>query len=316
MEALYLKTELSNRIGELMRVMAPVNHFFANSAWAQRRGDPEICDFMVGNPQELPLPDFVSALQKWSTPQNKDWYGYKDNEPTPQTVVAQSLQQQLGLPFEAQDIFLTNGAFAALSVTLATIVDPGDEVIFISPPWFFYETLITAAGATPVRVKCDPVTFDLDLEAIGRAITAKTRAIIINSPNIIGSLRAEHFDPSKDLKAYAQAVARYTALRSLASRRRFFLVGGRGRPEPREPRSAEDDAILGQLVRKALESLGDECRRMIMAYFLQERTYAELAVELGVPVGTVKSRLFRCLKRAHAILSGRGRAAALQREVT
>lgn len=133
---------------------------------------------------------------------------------------------------------------------------------------------------------------------------------------VIGSLRAEHFDPSKDLKAYAQAVARYTALRSLASRRRFFLVGGRGRPEPREPRSAEDDAILGQLVRKALESLGDECRRMIMAYFLQERTYAELAVELGVPVGTVKSRLFRCLKRAHAILSGRGRAAALQREVT
>jgi aspartate aminotransferase len=183
MEALYPKIEDFNRIGRLTKIVAPAAHFLANSVWAQRVGDPEISDFMLGNPQEPPLPDFVSALQKWSTPQNKAWYAYKDNEPTPRAVVAQSLQQQLGLPFEAQDIFLTNGAFAALSVTLTTIIDPGDEVIFISPPWFFYETLIAAAGAVPVRVKCDPVTFDLDLEGIGRAITSKTRAIIINSPN-------------------------------------------------------------------------------------------------------------------------------------
>jgi aspartate/methionine/tyrosine aminotransferase len=61
---------------------------------------------------------------------------------------------------------LTNGAFAALAVVLGAIVDPGDEVIFLSPPWFFYEALIAAAGARPVRVKIDPTTFDLDLDAI------------------------------------------------------------------------------------------------------------------------------------------------------
>lgn len=175
--------EYSERIGHLHRLMAEINDFFTESTWAQRVGERDICDFVLGNPHEMPLPAFTAALQKWSQPQNKDWYAYKENEPGPRAVVAQSLRRQRGLPFEAADVFLTNGAFAALSVTLTAVTDPGDEVIFISPPWFFYETLIAAAGATPVRVKCDPETFDLDLAAIEKAISSRTRAIIINSPH-------------------------------------------------------------------------------------------------------------------------------------
>jgi aspartate aminotransferase len=79
---------------------------------------------------------------------------------------------------------MTNGNFAGLAVALRTVVDVGDEVIFVSPPWFFYETLIVAAGATPVRVYADRErSFDLDLEAIEAAITPRTRAIIVNSPH-------------------------------------------------------------------------------------------------------------------------------------
>src|SRR5437588_443254 len=51
------------------------------------------------------------------------------------------------------------------------------------PPWFFYEALILTYGAQPVRVKVNPEDFDLDLDAIAGAITERTRAIIINSPN-------------------------------------------------------------------------------------------------------------------------------------
>jgi aspartate aminotransferase len=87
------------------------------------------------------------------------------------------------VPFEADDVMMTTGAFSALAIALNAVVDPGDEVIFISPPWFFYETLIVAAGGKPVRVKLDPQSFDLDLAAIDRAITPRTRAMIINSPH-------------------------------------------------------------------------------------------------------------------------------------
>jgi aspartate aminotransferase len=131
----------------------------------------------------MPLAGFTAALQRWVVPQNYEWHAYKTNERGPQEIIAASLRKLRGLPFEEDDIFLTNGAFAALAVTLNTIVDPGDEVIFISPPWFFYEAQIVAAGGKAVRVKIDAESLDLDIAAIQAAITPKTRAIIINSPH-------------------------------------------------------------------------------------------------------------------------------------
>jgi aspartate aminotransferase len=68
-------------------------------------------------------------------------------------------------------------------LSLLAVVHPGEDVIFNSPPWFFYESMIYNAGGVPVRVKIDMETFDLDLAAIEAAITPNTRAIIVNSPN-------------------------------------------------------------------------------------------------------------------------------------
>ena len=173
----------SQRVARINAAVEPVLSFLMGSTWATRRGDPTICDFVVGNPHEMPLPEFTSALGRWSVPQNKDWFAYKMSEPEARAVVAASLRERRGQPFAEDDIAMTTGAFAALAVVLGAIVDPGDEVLFISPPWFFYEALIVANGATPVRVRCDLATFDLDLEAIAAAITERTRAIIVNSPN-------------------------------------------------------------------------------------------------------------------------------------
>ena len=69
--------------------------------------------------------------------------------------IGADLRGRFPVAFRDEDIHLTNGNFVGLAIALRTLVDPGDEVIFISPPWFFYETLIVAAGATPVRVLAD-----------------------------------------------------------------------------------------------------------------------------------------------------------------
>jgi aspartate aminotransferase len=183
---------VSERITQAMNRLGPVAHFFTASTYARRVGEPGICDFAVGNPHELALPGFVQALGQYIPPQNNAWFGYKNNEPAARAAVVAALRERRGLPFEVDDIFLTNGAFAALAVVLGAIVDPGDEVIFLSPPWFFYEALIAAAGAQPVRVKIDPTTFDLDLAAIEAAIGPRTRAILINSPhNPTGKIYAD-----------------------------------------------------------------------------------------------------------------------------
>src|SRR5919201_1001648 len=158
---------------------------------AQRRVAGGAADFMAGNPQELALPGFVAALARWSVPQDKDWFAYKMMDPRAQEAAARGLGARLGLAFDAADIILARGASGGLALPLHTVVDPGDEVLFMSPPWFFYEAMILAAGATPVRVRVDPDTFDLDLDAIAGALSAHTRAM--DRERIRRALRAVAF---------------------------------------------------------------------------------------------------------------------------
>jgi aspartate aminotransferase len=175
---------VSSRIAHALDAMAPFLSFLQGSAWSRRDPeDPRICDFVFGNPHEMPLPGVVKAWQEHLPPKNANWFAYKDSEPESRKTVAASLWERLGLPYHPEDVFMTNGAFAALSVSLSALVDPGDEVVFISPPWFFYESMIVAVGGTPVRVAIEPVTFDLALDAIAAALTPRTRAIIVNSPH-------------------------------------------------------------------------------------------------------------------------------------
>lgn len=177
------RREQTKRMEATLGAMAPFARFFADSTWARHRDDPDVADFVFGNPHDMPLPAFVGALERNLPPRNALWFGYKENEPASREVVARSLRARRGMPFEASDVFLTTGAFAALSVAVAALTDPGDEVIYLTPPWFFYESIIVAHGATPVRVPIDSHTYDLDLDAIRAAISPRTRAIIVNSPN-------------------------------------------------------------------------------------------------------------------------------------
>ncbi|OGO11128.1 MAG: aminotransferase [Chloroflexi bacterium RBG_13_68_17] len=176
-------TTLSSRLSGIQDRLAPLLHILTDPAFEARLGDPAACDFLLGNPQEMPLPGFVQALRDHLPPRNKDWYAYKMSEPEARRAVADGLRRWRGVAYDPEDILLTNGAFGGLRAVIDALAGPGDEVIFLSPPWFFYEPLILAAGAEAVRVRVDPQTYDIDLQALGRAITARTRAVIVNSPN-------------------------------------------------------------------------------------------------------------------------------------
>ena len=172
----------SSRVQRLAAAMAPIQRMVDSPIFA-RRGAPGVADFMVGNPQEMPLTDFVDVLRRNAVPQDKNWFAYKLSEPEARIPVARSLTRLTGLDWDPEDVFMTNAGFGALTVTLRAITEPGDEVIYLSPPWFFYELLIAAADAIPVRLNLAPPVFDLDPEAIAAAITPRTRAVIVNSPH-------------------------------------------------------------------------------------------------------------------------------------
>ncbi|MEP7105548.1 MAG: aminotransferase class I/II-fold pyridoxal phosphate-dependent enzyme [Chloroflexota bacterium] len=163
--------------------LRPTLEFLADPAFNAAMADPAVANFAIGNPQELPMPELVNALRDVLEPQDKDWFAYKMNEPASQRTIAAAVGERLHLDFAPEDIFVTNGGFAAIAAALRAVAGPGDDVIYLSPPWFFYEGLIMAVGARPVAVRLPPPEFDLDVEAIAGAITDRTVAVLVNTPH-------------------------------------------------------------------------------------------------------------------------------------
>jgi len=161
----------------------PIYDFLAKyERWIAASGG-NYYDFALGNPQTMPLNEFVTALRQAATPKDKSWYSYKTNEASSRQTICASLKSLTGSEYPPENIFMTNGATGALLVLMNALIGADDEVIFNSPPWFFYEGMILNSGGKPVAVHVKPDTFDLDVDGIERAITDRTRFIIVNSPN-------------------------------------------------------------------------------------------------------------------------------------
>lgn len=167
----------------MMDYLESVLPFVGNPSIDNAASSAEASDLRFGNPQEMPLPEIQEALTRWAVPKNKNWFAYKFSEPAAAAAAVESLSTRIGMDFDPADVSLTTGAFGGLASTLRAILDPGDEVIYLSPPWFFYVPMILGNGAKAVRVKITPPDFELPVEGIERAITPRTRAIILNSPH-------------------------------------------------------------------------------------------------------------------------------------
>jgi aspartate aminotransferase len=146
-------------------------------------GHPDACDFVAGNPQEMAMPEYVATLQRAVVPDAPSYYSYGPPWRGAIEAVTAALGSRLDLELDPDDVFLTRGAASGLFVLLRLLLEPGDEVVMMSPPWFFYEAMVLAEGGEPVKVPLLDDGFDLDLEAIERALTPRTRAVIINTPH-------------------------------------------------------------------------------------------------------------------------------------
>lgn len=181
--ALVAGSSATARVAAIQRASAPFMEFFTGRVWARRMASADPCDFVFGNPHEMPLPGMVEALRQACEPRSPDWFAYKVSEEAPRRAAAAALSDRVGVAFDPEDVLLTKGAAAALPIVLAALLAPGDEVIYVTPPWFFYAPMILAAGGVAVPVPCERDGFDLDIDAIAAAITPRTRAMIVNSPN-------------------------------------------------------------------------------------------------------------------------------------
>ncbi|MBH5386425.1 pyridoxal phosphate-dependent aminotransferase [Bradyrhizobium diversitatis] len=98
-------------------------------------------------------------------------------------AVAEKLSAETGIGWNTENIAVTAGAKQALLDAALAVLDPGDEVIIIRPCWPTFPSQVILAGATPVFLDARPPTYVPDIGAVRSAVTPRTKAIIINSPN-------------------------------------------------------------------------------------------------------------------------------------
>ncbi len=148
-------------------------------------GEENVYDFSLGNPEVEPPAEVIETLKKYVNSDETGLHKYMNNAgyPDVRSKVAAYLQKKSSIPLDENNIVMVCGAAAGLNVTLKALLNPGEEVIVLAPFFVEYGTYIDQAGGKTVIVNTVKDTFQIDVEAVEKAITDKTKAIIINSPN-------------------------------------------------------------------------------------------------------------------------------------
>ncbi len=147
-------------------------------------GVENVFDFSLGNPDVPPPFEFNKAVRELADDETPGTHAYMPNAGYPwvREAIAERMSAEQGIAISRDDTLMTCGAAGALNVVLKALLNPGDEVLLLAPYFVEYNFYIDNHGGVGKVVKTDE-TFNLDFAAIEQAITPKTRAIIINSPN-------------------------------------------------------------------------------------------------------------------------------------
>lgn len=178
-----------------MPIASKINDFIERASWIRKMfeegtalreefGEQNVYDFTLGNPTTEPPEELHQELKKLADEPVPGMHRYMNNAGYEETraAVAEVIAEKSQLPVCADNVIMTCGAGAALNVVLKTLLNPGDEVIILTPYFVEYKFYIDNQNGIPVEVVTKD-DFQPDLDAIASAITERTRAIIINSPN-------------------------------------------------------------------------------------------------------------------------------------
>ncbi len=154
---------------------------------ADAYGAENVFDFSIGNPYFAPptaVKDAIIDIVSNDDPMYVHGYPANAGYPAVRAAVAESLNRRFGTAYDAGNILMTVGAAGGLNVAFVSLLNPGDEVIVITPYFFEYNNYVANAGGVVVPVPASAEDgFVPDVDAIAKAVTPKTKAILINNPN-------------------------------------------------------------------------------------------------------------------------------------
>ena len=176
---------VARKIKEAMAQASWIRKMFEEGARLKaERGSDKVLDFSLGNPCLEPPDSYLETLREHLDDRTPGKYAYMPNAGYWETrkAVAAHLSSTRGTAIEADHVVMTCGAGGGLNVVLKTLLDPGDEVVVVAPYFPEYLFYIDNHGGIPTIVPARE-DFLLDLAAIEGALTRRTCAVILNSPN-------------------------------------------------------------------------------------------------------------------------------------
>ncbi len=176
---------ISSKIKEWMNQSSWIRKMFEEGAALKARcGEKNVFDFSLGNPDLEPPSLFSERLNILVDERQTGKHGYMPNAGYPETrkAVASYLSQEHQVDISKEQVIMTCGAGGGLNVALKTLLNPGEEVIILVPYFVEYLFYVNNCGGSCKLVKTRD-DFSLDLLEIEKAISSKTKAIIVNSPN-------------------------------------------------------------------------------------------------------------------------------------
>ena len=162
-----------------------IRKMFEEGIWLKKQfGEENVFDLSLGNPVIEPPDQVQAALVKAAKDISPGLHRYMPNAGLQDVreAIAKTLSNECQLSLSANDLVMVCGAAGGLNITLKTLLDSGDEVLIFAP--YFVEYLFYADnhGGKAVAVKTHD-DFTLDMDALKDALSEKTKAVIVNSPN-------------------------------------------------------------------------------------------------------------------------------------
>jgi aspartate aminotransferase len=143
----------------------------------------DVCSFSAGEP-DFDTPEHIKAAAAAALAMGKTKYGAAAGEAVLREAIAQKLQADNQLNYQAANILVTNGGKHSLFNLMMALLNPGDEVIIPAPFWLSYPEMVRLADGTPIIVGTDASTgYKLRPEVLEQTITERTKLLILNSPS-------------------------------------------------------------------------------------------------------------------------------------
>jgi aspartate aminotransferase len=172
--------KLAKRISE---IEPSVTLAIAALAKTMQKDGKDVCSFSAGEP-DFDTPVHIKTAAKQALDRGKTKYGAAAGEIQLREAIANKLQLDNHLNYQAANILVTNGGKHSLYNLMMALIDPGDEVIIPAPFWLSYPEMVKLAGGVPIIVHTDSTTnYKITAEALNAAITPKTKLFILNSPS-------------------------------------------------------------------------------------------------------------------------------------